>query len=117
MRRVSRERQGYCVPRHDLMLSTLRFTVQDIPLIKSAYNDRLAPAHQLSIALSTLRQGRRRFTRPLLTFRGSPVATLRRGTVPLWIAAIAAANDLPIVTQDADFDPINAVGGPAVIRV
>ena len=42
----------------------------------------------------------------------------RRASVnDLWIAAIAAANDLPIVTQDADFDPIAAVGGPAVIRV
>lgn len=35
----------------------------------------------------------------------------------LWIAAVAAANDLPIVTQDDDFDPIEAVGGPHVIRV
>jgi predicted nucleic acid-binding protein len=35
----------------------------------------------------------------------------------LWIAAIAAANGLPIVTQDADFEPIEAVGGPQVILV
>lgn len=35
----------------------------------------------------------------------------------LWIAAVAAANNLPIVTQDDDFDPIEAVGGPHVIRV
>jgi len=35
----------------------------------------------------------------------------------LWIAAIAAANDLPVVTQDDDFDAIEAVGGPRVIRV
>jgi predicted nucleic acid-binding protein len=35
----------------------------------------------------------------------------------LWIAAVALANDLPVVTQDDDFDPIEAVGGPAVIRV
>ncbi|HXR41165.1 MAG TPA: PIN domain-containing protein [Acidothermaceae bacterium] len=35
----------------------------------------------------------------------------------LWIAAIAAANNLPVVTQDDDFDPIEAVGGPPVIRV
>ena len=35
----------------------------------------------------------------------------------LWIAAIAAANDLPVVTQDDDFDPIEAVGGPTAIRV
>jgi len=35
----------------------------------------------------------------------------------LWIAAIVAANDLPVVTQDDDFDVIEAVGGPTVIRV
>ena len=35
----------------------------------------------------------------------------------LWIAAVAAANDLDVVTQDTDFDAIEAVGGPAVIRV
>lgn len=35
----------------------------------------------------------------------------------LWIAAVAAANDLPVVTQDDDFDPIEAIGGPAIIRV
>ena len=35
----------------------------------------------------------------------------------LWIAAIAAANDLSVVTQDDDFDPIEAVGGPSAIRV
>ena len=35
----------------------------------------------------------------------------------LWIAAVALANNLPVVTQDDDFDPIEAVGGPQVIRV
>jgi predicted nucleic acid-binding protein len=35
----------------------------------------------------------------------------------LWIAAVAAANDLPIITQDCDFDPLAAIGGPEVIRV
>lgn len=35
----------------------------------------------------------------------------------LWIAATAHAHDLPIVTQDADFDPIAGVSGVAVIRV
>jgi predicted nucleic acid-binding protein len=35
----------------------------------------------------------------------------------LWIAAVAAANDLDVVTQDGDFDEIEAVGGPHVIRV
>jgi predicted nucleic acid-binding protein len=35
----------------------------------------------------------------------------------LWIAAIAAANGLPVVTQDADFDPLADIGGPAVVRV
>ena len=35
----------------------------------------------------------------------------------LWIAAVAAANDLDVVTQDTDFDVIESVGGPTVIRV
>lgn len=35
----------------------------------------------------------------------------------LWIAAMAAANDLPIVTQDSDYDPLATIGGPHVIRV
>lgn len=35
----------------------------------------------------------------------------------LWIAAVASANGMPVVTQDDDFDPIESVGGPPVIRV
>jgi predicted nucleic acid-binding protein len=35
----------------------------------------------------------------------------------LWIAAVAAANDLPVVTQDSDFDPLESIGGPQVIRI
>ena len=35
----------------------------------------------------------------------------------LWIAAVAAANGLDVVTQDTGFDAIEAVGGPAVIRI
>jgi len=35
----------------------------------------------------------------------------------LWIAAVAAANGMDVVTQDGDFDAIEGVGGPAVIRV
>ena len=35
----------------------------------------------------------------------------------LWIAAVAAANDLAIITQDSDFDPLEAIGGPPVIHV
>ncbi len=35
----------------------------------------------------------------------------------LWIAAIAMAEDMDVVTQDADFDPIEGAGGPRVIRV
>ncbi|MCL2785186.1 MAG: type II toxin-antitoxin system VapC family toxin [Propionibacteriaceae bacterium] len=35
----------------------------------------------------------------------------------LWIAVIAAAQDLPIVTQDDDFDAIATHGGITVIRV
>ena len=35
----------------------------------------------------------------------------------LWIAAVAAANDMDVVSQDDDFDAIERVGGPTVIRV
>src|SRR5471030_790564 len=35
----------------------------------------------------------------------------------LWIAAVAAANDLPVVTPVSDYDPLEAIGGPPVIRL
>ena len=35
----------------------------------------------------------------------------------LWIAAVAAANDLPVVTQDSDYDPLESIGGPQVSRI
>ncbi len=35
----------------------------------------------------------------------------------LWIAAVAAANRLPIVTQDADFEALHDAPGVEVIRV
>lgn len=35
----------------------------------------------------------------------------------LWIAAVAAANDLPVVTQDSDYEPLESIGGPHVIRI
>ena len=35
----------------------------------------------------------------------------------VWIAAIAAANQLAVVTQDGDYEVIHEVGGPAVIQV
>lgn len=35
----------------------------------------------------------------------------------LWIAAIAVARGLPIVTQDDDFEALADLGGPAIIRV
>ncbi len=35
----------------------------------------------------------------------------------LWIAAVALANDMDVVTQDDDLDVIESVGGPAVVRV
>lgn len=35
----------------------------------------------------------------------------------LWIAAVAVANGIPVVTQDDDFDPVRGVAGLAVIRV
>jgi predicted nucleic acid-binding protein len=35
----------------------------------------------------------------------------------LWIAAVAAANGLPVVTQDDDFEPVRGIAGLAVIKV
>lgn len=35
----------------------------------------------------------------------------------LWIAATGSANDIPIVTQDDDFGPLEGVAGVTVIRV
>lgn len=35
----------------------------------------------------------------------------------LWIASVALANDLPVVTQDAGFDVLADLGGPQVIKV
>lgn len=35
----------------------------------------------------------------------------------LWIAATALAHGLPVVTQDADFDTLDGVGGLSIIRV
>lgn len=35
----------------------------------------------------------------------------------LWIAASAAANGLPVVTQDDDFDPLEGIAELEVIRV
>lgn len=35
----------------------------------------------------------------------------------LWIAATAVSRGLPVLTQDADFDPLRGVSGLAVVRV
>lgn len=35
----------------------------------------------------------------------------------LWVAAIAVANDLPVVTQDDGFDPLGDMGALRVIKV
>ena len=35
----------------------------------------------------------------------------------LWIAAVAMANDMAVLTQDDDFDVIEEAGGPPVIHV
>lgn len=35
----------------------------------------------------------------------------------LWIAATALAHQIPVVSQDDDFDPVDGVGGLRVIRV
>lgn len=35
----------------------------------------------------------------------------------LWIASVALAHDMPVVTQDSDFDLLLEFGGPEVIKV
>lgn len=35
----------------------------------------------------------------------------------LWIAATALAHQIPVITQDDDFDPVNGVGGLRVTQV
>lgn len=35
----------------------------------------------------------------------------------LWIAATALAHRLPVITRDDDFDPVDGLGGLAVVRV
>lgn len=35
----------------------------------------------------------------------------------LWIAATAVSRALPVLTQDADFDPLEGVSGLTIVRV
>lgn len=35
----------------------------------------------------------------------------------LWVAAMALATDLPVVTQDSDYDALESLGGSQVIRI
>lgn len=39
------------------------------------------------------------------------------GVNDMWIAATAAAHEIPVLTQDADFDALNGVAGLTVIPV
>lgn len=41
----------------------------------------------------------------------------RTGVNDLWIAATALAYGIPVVTQDADFDAVEGLGGLRVVRV
>lgn len=41
----------------------------------------------------------------------------RVGVNDVWIAAVAAANEMPVVTQDADFDALADLGLVAVVKV
>lgn len=35
----------------------------------------------------------------------------------LWIVAIAAAHDLPVITRDEAFDVFGTIGGPTIVRI
>jgi predicted nucleic acid-binding protein len=41
---------------------------------------------------------------------------LRTSVNDLWIAATAVANDLTVITQDSDYDPLEKMGEVSVIR-
>lgn len=41
----------------------------------------------------------------------------RAGVNDLWIAATALARDLPLFTQDSDFDPLQGLDGLNVVRL
>jgi predicted nucleic acid-binding protein len=41
----------------------------------------------------------------------------RVGINDMWIAATAAAHDIPVITQDGDFDALNGIAGLTVIPV
>lgn len=41
----------------------------------------------------------------------------RVGVNDLWIAASAAAHNLPVITQDNDFDLLEGIAGLAIVRV
>lgn len=45
------------------------------------------------------------------------LANRRVNVNDLWIASIALARSLPVITQDNDFDALADLGGPEVIRV
>jgi len=35
----------------------------------------------------------------------------------LWIASVALANEMAVITQDSDFDALAELGGPRIVRV
>ena len=45
------------------------------------------------------------------------VAGRRPNVNDLWIAAVALAHDMPVITQDDDFNILSDLGGPDVIMV
>lgn len=50
--------------------------------------------------------------------RHAVVAAGRRPNVnDLWIAAVALAHDMPVITQDDDFNILSDLGGPEIIMV
>lgn len=59
-----------------------------------------------------------RVARAWAQMRAYLAASGRRVTInDMWIAATAAAHEIPVVTQDADFDVLNGVAGLTVIPV
>lgn len=44
-------------------------------------------------------------------------AERRMGANDIWIAATAATREIPLITQDTDFDPLSGVAGLTVVHV
>lgn len=94
----------------ELQAGVLAATDLDIRAQRLATLESIADVQVLDITADVAAQWAR--------FRVHLAASGRRINVnDLWIAATAAAHELPVVTQDDDFAPLDGVAGLTVIHV